>query len=699
MSGSPPDELMAINDDESLSVTKGEKSWPTRQEKLKAITEQLETGIRDLMESERFRTWLNTMGRFHQYSLNNTLLIAMQKPDATRVASYTTWKNQFGRQVNRGETGIKILAPAPYKKVMEVDKVDALSGQVIRNANGTVMKEQKEVLMPAFKVVHVFDISQTSGKELPSIGVSELTGDIRDYDTLLEALIRASPVPVGFQQIEGGAKGYYHVTEKRIAIQEGMSQVQTIKTLIHESAHARLHGKTTKELAPDEPKLTRNAQEVEAESIAFTLCTHYSDAGFGQIDTSDYSFPYIATWSKGKELPELKASLDRIRTTADEMITEVDRHLAELQAGHAWEHLAAEDVRDIRWVDSQYYPGMRTTEHILTCQILGEPIRLAFEVSRHDDGEGFVIHSEGKDIWDLMPEPELRKLEPMLATAVEYGHWQRELEKAETVEAVQDLRYSLYETENLKLSREQISSLHEAIDRKEAALAGADRPGEAAAVDGAHGAGTAVPDDWETLSAAMEAAGYTLDTLESRDDYLRFTGDYGTVMTMEGWQECREWLEGVVFDDPAVSDRVEKILHPDRFPEEGGGSGSHPAALPTTADQPDLQENDRYRYYSTQRPVDIGTFPKPPGNSPAEIHNYASRQPVEGGKLQAWGYLEYTKPLTEKEARDYELKPAPARKASVLSELRIRKAGQETKETKAPKHKGTGQRKPRPERE
>ena len=190
--------------------------WPTRQEKLKAITEQLEAGLRELMESERYRVWLITMGRFHQYSLNNTLLIAMQRPGASHVASYTTWR-QLGRQVNRGETGIRILAPAPYKKVMEVDRVDAASGQVIRNADGTAMKEQKEVLMPAFKIVHVFDIAQTSGKELPDIGVSELSGDVLNYDTLLEALIRASPVPVGFEQIEGGAKGYYHVAEKRIA--------------------------------------------------------------------------------------------------------------------------------------------------------------------------------------------------------------------------------------------------------------------------------------------------------------------------------------------------------------------------------------------------------------------------------------------------------------------------------------------------
>ena len=680
------------------------KEEPSRQERLKEITDQLEAGIRNLMESNRYREWMDTMSRFHQYSLNNTILIAMQKPDASHVASYTTW-HRLGRQVNRGETGIKILAPAPYRKMMEVDKVDAASGLVLRNADGSPVKEQKEVLMPAFKIVHVFDIAQTSGKDLPDIGVSELSGDVADYDFLLEALIRASPVPVGFEQIKGGAKGYYHLTEKRIAIQEGMSQLQTIKTLIHESAHARLHGKTAKELSPDEPKLTRNAQETEAESIAYTICRHYSNVGFGEIDTSEYSFAYIASWSKGKDLPELKASLDRIRQTADEMITEVDGYLSELRAEFAWAHLTAGDVKDIRWEDSRYYPSSRIAEHTLSCEILGETMRLTYEVSQHDDGEGFVIHSDGKDIWELMPEPELRKLEPVLTQAVEYGHWQRDVEQAATAEAVRDVRYSLYETENLALSREQILSLHEAIDRKEAALTGRKEADATIEPEASLNGQASAVEDTEKLTAAMEAAGYTLDTLESRNDYLHFNGDYGAAMTMGSWRECREWLEGVVFDDPEVSDRVEWILHPDHFPEkEGSEATSQAESMKESSNLTEssgltesfgLLENGRYRYYSTQRPVDMGTFPKPPDNKPTEIHNYDVRQPVEGGKLLAWGYLEYAKPLTEKEIRDYELKPAPGRKASVLDDLKARKTEQETERAK---HKGTGHRKSCPER-
>ena len=206
----------------------------------------------------------------------------------------------------------------------------------------------------------------------------------------------------------------------------------------------------------------------EAESVAYTVAQHF------EIETSDYSFAYIAGWSAGKDTPELKASLDRIRKAADELITTIDGHLAELQKEKAWEHLTADDVKNIQCIDSQHFPVTRTAEHTLTCEIHGEPVKLFYEVSKHDDGEGFTIHSDGKDVWDLMPEPELRKLEPVLSQAVSFAGWQKELEQAETAAAVRDVRYGLYETEYLNMSREQISALHEAIDRKEAALTAAE---------------------------------------------------------------------------------------------------------------------------------------------------------------------------------------------------------------------------------
>ena len=424
-----------------MAEKKPDKAYPSQFDKVKEITDKLEAGIQALFESEAFKNYLKTLSKFHDYSLNNTILIAMQKPDATLVAGYTAWQKNFGRQVQKGETGIRILAPTPYKKKLEVDRLDPVTGQAILNPDGSTAKELKEIMVPAFKVVNVFDVSQTDGKPLPTIGVDELTGNVTNYEMFFEALERACPVPVGFEQIPSGAKGYYHTVDQRIALQEGMSEVQTIKTMIHEMAHQKLHSIDPKDLPPEEPRLTRNAKEVEAEAIAYTVSQHYG------IETSDYSFAYIAGWSKGKDTPELKASLDRIRKAADEMITSIDDQVLCLQKE-----------------------------------------------------KGIEVKSE-------IPE---------------------------------------------------------------------------------------VP-------------------------------------------------------------------------------------------VPGLQDNGRYRYYSTQRPVDIGTFPKPPDNKPVEIHNYDSRIPVEDGSMLAWGYLEYAKPLTEKEAGDYELKPAPARtakdehlssqeeKPSVLKELAQKK--------------------------
>ena len=286
-------------------------------EKVRAITDQLESGIQALFESEQFKNYLKTLSKFHSYSVNNTILIAIQKPDATLVAGYTSWLHDFGRQVKKGEQGIRILAPAPYKKKREVDRIDPATGQTVRNPDGSVAKDIQETTIPAFKVVNVFDVSQTEGRELPTIGVNELTGDVAQYETFLQALEHTCPVPITFEQITSGAKGYFHTAQQRIALQEGMSQVQTIKTLIHEMAHQKLHS--------GDDKLARNAKEVEAEAVAYTVSQHYG------IDTSDYSFPYIAGWSKGKDTAELKASLDRIRNAADEMITDIDGQLRTLE--------------------------------------------------------------------------------------------------------------------------------------------------------------------------------------------------------------------------------------------------------------------------------------------------------------------------------------------------------------------------------
>ena len=296
----------------------------TQYQKVKEITDQLEQGIQDLFESEKYMSWLRTMSKFHDYSLNNTLLIAFQRPDATLVAGYTAWQKQFGRQVQKGEKAIKILAPAPYKEKVEMEKIDPITRTPILDADGKPVREVQEVTRPAFKVVSVFDVSQTEGREIPSLGVDELSGDVREYEMFFEALKRSCPVPMEFENIEGSAKGYYHQMDQRIAIREGMSQVQTIKTAIHEMAHQRLHAVDPLDEKSEIINQTRSSKEVEAESVAYTVCQHYG------IETSDYSFAYVAGWSHGKETPELKASLNTIRKTANEMITEIDGHIAEI---------------------------------------------------------------------------------------------------------------------------------------------------------------------------------------------------------------------------------------------------------------------------------------------------------------------------------------------------------------------------------
>jgi len=290
-------------------------------DKLKEITEKLEAGIKGIFDSEQYKTYLKTLSKFHNYSFNNCLLIAMQKPDASHVAGFNAWKDDFKRQVRKGEKGIKILAPSPFKTKKTVDAVSADGKPVYKD--GKRVKEEKEITVPAFKVTTVFDVSQTDGEPLPQIGVNELTGSVDKYKDFFAALEKTSLVPIGFEAIKGGAKGYYHLEEKRIAINEGMSELQNLKTAIHELAHSRLHD-IDKNAPKDTPRPDRRTREVEAESIAYTVCQHYG------LDTSDYSFGYVATWSGGKELDVLKASLDTIRKEADAIITEVDKHFAEL---------------------------------------------------------------------------------------------------------------------------------------------------------------------------------------------------------------------------------------------------------------------------------------------------------------------------------------------------------------------------------
>ena len=307
-------------------------------EKLKEITDRLEQGIAELFDSERYREYLKVMSKFHNYSFNNTLLIAMQKPDASLVAGFSAWKNNFGRNVMKGQKGIKIIAPSPFKIRQEVEKIDPHTQKPIIGKDGKPVTEEKEVKIPAYKVVSVFDVSQTEGKELPDIAVDELTGDVDRYKDFFAALEKTSPVPIAFENIGGGSHGYYHLEDKRIAINEGMSELQTLKTAIHEIAHAKLHDIDLN--APkdeQQPHIDRRTREVEAESVAYTVCQHYG------LDTSDYSFGYVAGWSSGRELSELKSSLETIRSAAAEIINSIDENLAELQKAQDKEQTAGQE--------------------------------------------------------------------------------------------------------------------------------------------------------------------------------------------------------------------------------------------------------------------------------------------------------------------------------------------------------------------
>ena len=316
-------------------------------EKLKEITDRLEQGITELFDSERYKEYLRVMSKFHNYSFNNTLLIAMQKPDASLVAGFTAWKNQFQRNVKKGEKGIKIIAPSPFKIKQETEKIDPQTQKPVIGRDGKPVTEEKEITIPAYKVVSVFDVSQTEGKELPDIAVDALTGDVEQYSDFFAALEKTSPVPIGFEKIEGGAHGYYHLEDKRIALDEGMSELQTLKTAIHEIAHAKLHDIDLN--APkdeQQPRVDRRTREVEAESVAYTVCQHYG------LDTSDYSFGYVAGWSSGRELAELKSSLETIRSAAADIINSIDGHTAELQKQHEAEK-AAPDLAAVQEQQSE----------------------------------------------------------------------------------------------------------------------------------------------------------------------------------------------------------------------------------------------------------------------------------------------------------------------------------------------------------
>lgn len=355
---------------------KSQKSKPnrisaqTQKEKLQAITEKLEKGVKELFESDKYKEYLSVMSKFHNYSFRNTLLILMQKPDASMVAGYGAWQKNFKRQVRRGEKGISIIAPSPYKTKKEMPMLDKNTNKPVYGADGKPLMQEVDVTIPMYKVTTVFDISQTDGEPLPQLGVDKLQGSVDNYKNFYAALEKISPVPIGFENIESGANGYFHREEKRIAIQENMSELQTMKTLIHEIAHAKLHDISPDEIKdlPPEERKDRRTKEVEADSIAFTVCMNYG------LDTSDYTFGYVASWSSTKELPELNASLSVIQKTANEIISGIDEHLAKLEK--------AKEV-----LNEKSTPENKTAENGFTELLDAEEGAKVFEQSTEQDAQ------------------------------------------------------------------------------------------------------------------------------------------------------------------------------------------------------------------------------------------------------------------------------------------------------------------------
>ena len=297
---------------------------PSNRERIKEIVTGIEAGIQDLFQSDKFADYLRTMSRFHNYSYNNTILIHMQMPSATHVAGFNKWKNQFGRHVKKGEKGLTIIAPTPFKKRIEEMKLDPDTRAPVLDHDGNVIMEEREIEIPLFRPVKVFDVSQTEGRPLPSL-VAPLTGDVQQYEAFMEALRRTSPVPVQFKPLREGLDGFLSLNYQTITIREGMSQVQTVCAAVHEITHAMLHNREREQLTaaagitdrePPKPK-DKNTKEVEAESVSYTVCQYYG------IETSANSLGYIATWSKDKTLPELKASLETISKTANILITSI----------------------------------------------------------------------------------------------------------------------------------------------------------------------------------------------------------------------------------------------------------------------------------------------------------------------------------------------------------------------------------------
>ncbi len=412
----------------------------SQRDRIKEITNGIEQGIKDMFNSDNFRQYLKTMSRFHRYSLNNIILIQQQCPDATHVAGFTKWKNEFGRNVRKGEKGIRILAPAPVKKKIEMKKIDPDTKTPVKDEHGNDVTEEKEVKIPYFKVVSVFDVSQTDGRPLPAI-VSTLDGRVEKYDIFLEALKRSSPVPIDFKDLAPNLDGYFHLKDQAITLRSGMSEVQTVCAAVHEIAHAKLHNYAKQAVVDEEGVVTeepeqkgRRTEEVEAESVAYSVCQYF------HIETADNSFGYIAGWSQGKELKELRESLETINRTASELITDMEHHIGEICKERGIDLtpeveslLSDQDLESLYLIDDSIFLHVQKVDegwdyslfdkntktlvdggHLKDVVIAESPIPRPIAAARTEIMELHGIEPEKVIFWDLSYMEELRAAQDQL---------------------------------------------------------------------------------------------------------------------------------------------------------------------------------------------------------------------------------------------------------------------------------------------
>lgn len=330
------------NAQDSVFDNKMELSGKKKLEQLKEIGDKLKKGVKEVFDSKRYKKYLDTMSKFHNYSFRNIMLIMMQKPDASLVAGFQKWKKEFNRRVKAGEKAIKIIAPTPFTLTREVNVIDPKTNNPVLNERGEPVTKEEDILIKAFKTVSVFDISQTVGEPIEGLDLEELKGDVSSYAVLMEAIKRISPYPIYFEAIDDEAtKGYCSFSSKKIVVKNNMSEAQKLETAIHETAHAVLHSPDNFKDKDATEKKDKNTMEVEAESVAYTVCQKYG------VDTSEYSFGYIAAWSKSKELNELENSLQTICVTANDLIEKIDENLKELMKQE--NRSFAEEQEDTEW--------------------------------------------------------------------------------------------------------------------------------------------------------------------------------------------------------------------------------------------------------------------------------------------------------------------------------------------------------------